>query len=100
VVLIFAAGLVVARGEHSGLREIRGSVLLSLVLSGIATGVSWLAYFKALQLAPASWVAPIDKLSLPITVILAAILLGETMTWRMAAGVVLMVLGALVIARG
>jgi transporter family protein len=66
-----------------------------LVLSGLATGVSWLAYFRALQMAPASWVAPIDKLSLPFTIVLAALWLREPFTWQVAAGVSLMVVGAL-----
>jgi transporter family protein len=61
----------------------------------VATGVSWLAYFRALQLAPASWVAPIDKLSLPLTIVFAALILGETVTWRAAVGVSLMAAGAL-----
>ncbi len=100
VVLIFAAGLVAARGEQAGLRELRGAALISLVLSGIATGISWLAYFKALQMAPASWVAPLDKLSLPITLVLAFVVLGEPFNWRIAGGVALMVLGAVVVARG
>jgi bacterial/archaeal transporter family protein len=100
VVLIFAAGLVAARGEQAGLRDLRGAALISLVLSGIATGISWLAYFKALQMAPASWVAPLDKLSLPITLVLAFVVLGEPFNWRIAGGVALMVLGALVVARG
>jgi transporter family protein len=99
VVLVFAAALVAARGEYVALRSIRGGVLASLMLSGIATGISWLAYFKALQLAPASWVAPIDKLSLPITVILAVVFLGEALTWRMSLGVALMVIGAFIVVR-
>jgi transporter family protein len=68
---------------------------LFLALSGLATGVSWLAYFRALQMAPASWVAPIDKLSLPFTVVLATLWLRESVTWQLAAGVTLMVVGAL-----
>lgn len=95
IVLAFAWGIVLARGESAGLREIKGRTLLFLVLSGIATGVSWLAYYKALQLAPASRVAPIDKLSLPITVALAALVLAEPISLRLAAGVALMVAGAL-----
>ena len=69
--------------------------LLFLALSGLATGVSWLAYMRALQMAPASWVAPIDKLSLPLTLLIAGVFLRETITWQMAAGAALMVLGAL-----
>jgi len=95
VILLFAWGIVVARGETSGLREVKGRTLLFLVLSGVATGVSWLAYYRALQLAPASKVAPIDKLSLPITVILAALILAEPLSRRLVAGIVLMVIGAL-----
>jgi transporter family protein len=66
-----------------------------LVLSGLATGVSWLAYYRALQLGPASRVAPIDKLSLPMTIALAAVVLGEPITARMAIGVALMAIGGL-----
>jgi len=95
VVLAFAAAIVFARGEHEALRLVRGRTLLFLVLSGIATGVSWLAYFRALQLAPASRVAPIDKLSLPITIVIAGLALGETISWRLMLGVALMVGGAL-----
>ena len=94
VVLVFAWGIVLARGETAGLREVKGRTLVFLVLSGVATGLSWLAYFRALQLAPATRVAPIDKLSLPITVVLAALLLGEPVSLRLGAGIALMVLGA------
>jgi transporter family protein len=69
--------------------------LTYLVLSGLATGISWLAYFRALQLAPASRVAPIDKLSLPLTVLCAGLFLGETLSWRLILGALLMVAGAL-----
>lgn len=99
VVLVLAAALVTVRGEHVALKDVRGGTLAALILSGVATGISWLAYFKALQLAPASWVAPLDKLSLPITIILAVLVLGEAFSWRSALGVVLMVAGALLIAR-
>jgi transporter family protein len=96
VVLVFAWGIVLARGEATGLRELKGRTLAFLLLSGVATGLSWLAYFKALQLAPASRVAPIDKLSLPITVTLAWLALGEPISMRLAAGIGLMVVGAIV----
>lgn len=95
VVLVFAWGLVVATREHHALRDLKGRSLLFLVLSGLGTGVSWLAYFKALQMAPASRVAPIDKLSLAFTVVLAYVVLDESISWRLAAGVALMVAGAL-----
>jgi transporter family protein len=95
VILAFAWGLVLARGETHALRTLSMRTWLFLALSGIATGLSWLAYFKALQMAPASRVAPIDKLSLPITMLLAWLLLGESLSWRMALGSAIMVLGAL-----
>src|ERR1700730_5193972 len=58
-----------------------------LVLSGLSTGAAWFAYFRALQLGPASRVAPIDKLSLPLTILLATLSLGEPLSWRLCAGI-------------
>ena len=72
--------------------------LVCLVLSGVATGLSWLCFYRALQLAPASLVAPIDKLSVAFAIVLAVVLLGEELTWRVAVGGILIVLGALVVA--
>jgi len=95
VVLVFAWGIVLVRGEAVGLRDLKGRALAFLILSGVATGLSWLAYFKALQLAPASRVAPIDKLSLPITVVMAWLTLGEPISLRLGIGVGLMVAGAI-----
>jgi transporter family protein len=95
VVLVFAWGIVLARGEHRALAGIGRRPILFLVLSGIATGASWLAYFRALQLGPASRVAPLDKVSLALTVLLAWSVLGEPMTWRVAGGAALMLAGAL-----
>ena len=100
VVLLFAWAIVFATREQSALRTIKARSLLFLVLSGVGTGVSWLAYFKALQLAPASRVAPIDKLSLALTLLLAAFVLGESISWRVAAGAALMVAGALLTLTG
>lgn len=94
VILLFAWSVVLARGEAVGLRDISGRALVFLLLSGVTTGLSWLAYFKAMQLAPASRVAPIDKLSLPITVVLAWLTLGEPVSLRLGVGIGLMVAGA------
>jgi transporter family protein len=99
VILLFVGGLVLVRGEFRSFTAIAPRSLVFLVLSGCATGLSWLAYFRALQLGPASAVAPIDKLSLPMAVALAAIFLGEPMSWRLALGVALMVAGALLTLR-
>lgn len=95
VVLIIAWGLVLALGERHALMSMPRRSWIFLSLSGIATGLSWLAYFRALQLGPASRVAPIDKLSLPLTIILAAVVLREPIGWKVAAGVAMMTAGAL-----
>ena len=95
VVMIVAWGMVLGLGQQHAVPTLSRRSLMFLALSGVATGVSWLAYFRALQMAPASWVAPIDKLSLPFTILLAALWLREPMTWQVVAGVSLMVIGAL-----
>ena len=96
VVACFAWALVFALGEQRVATQLPRRTLLFLALSGVATGISWLAYFRALQMAPASLVAPIDKLSLPFTIVLAALFLRESLTWQIAVGVALMVIGAVV----
>ncbi|MFO0675924.1 MAG: EamA family transporter [Polyangiaceae bacterium] len=93
VVLIFAWGLVLATGEVRELSKVTTRSWTFLALSGVATGLSWIAYFKALSLAPASRIAPIDKLSLPITIVLAAVVLREPVTPKMGAGIALIVGG-------
>lgn len=100
VVLVFAWGLVFAAREHHALRDLRARSVLFLVLSGIGTGASWLAYFKALQMAPASRVAPIDKVSLAFTILLAGFVLGESISWKVGVGVALMIAGALLTLAG
>lgn len=95
VVLVFAWAIVFATGEQAILRSIKGRSLLFLALSGVGTGVSWLCYFRALQMAPASRVAPIDKASLGFTILLAALVLGEGISWRVTTGAALIVVGAL-----
>ena len=71
---------------------------LYLGLSGLATGLSWLCYFRALQLGPASRVAPIDKLSVALVILFAMLFLGERLTWGKALGGVLIVAGAIFVA--
>lgn len=96
VVAVFAWTTVFGLDQQRAIPTISRRTLVYLVLSGLATGVSWLAYFRALQMAPASWVAPIDKLSLPLTILLAVLWLREPLTWQIAAGVALMAIGALI----
>ncbi len=88
-------GLVAVRGEFGALKTASSQTFLFLALSALATGISWLAYFKALQMAPAAHVAPIDKLSLPLTIALAALVLGEPLSLKLVCGVVLMAAGAI-----
>ena len=95
IVLIIAWSLALAFGERHALMEMPRRSWIFLSLSGVATGLSWLAYFRALQLGPASRVAPIDKLSLPLTIVLAAAFLGESISWKVGVGVAMMTAGAL-----
>jgi len=95
IVVVFAWVMVFAANEQRAITQVSRRSLLFLALSGLATGVSWLAYFRALQLGPASRVAPIDKLSLPLTIMLAILWLGEPISWRVAMGVGLMTIGGL-----
>ena len=98
VVLVFAWGIVILRGEHHALAAVRGRPLLFLALSGMATGLSWLFYYKALKLGEASRVAPIDKLSVALAVGMAFVFLGEKPTTGNVLGAVLVVAGVLVTA--
>jgi transporter family protein len=100
VILVLVIGVVAARGEWQPLGDLSRRAVLMLVLSGVATGLSWLCYYRALQLAPASRVAPIDKLSVAITIVVGVLVLGEPLNWRVAVGGGLIVAGALVLARG
>lgn len=97
VILLFAWGIVFAQGTFKQFTSISRFSLLFLILSGIATGLSWLFYFRALKLGEASKVAPIDDLSLVITIVLATILLKERLTPPIAIGAVLMTAGAIII---
>jgi transporter family protein len=86
---------VLARGEAKHFSAFTTRTWLFLSLSGIAHGLSWLCYFRALQLGPVSRVAPIDKLSFVIALVLGVVLLHEKLTWPLAAGAVLIVAGVL-----
>lgn len=97
VILIFAWGVALITRKQS-LSTISGQTWLLLVLSGIATGLSWLCYFRALQLGEASQVAPVDKLSVVVAIVLAAIFLHERVTWHHWVGGVLIFTGAVVLA--
>ncbi|WP_143306347.1 EamA family transporter [Chitinophaga vietnamensis] len=97
VILVVAWGIVLARGEYKGWTGISRHGLTFLVLSGLATGLSWIFYFKAIQVGKVSQVAPVDKLSVALTIILAAVFLHEAITWKTAIGALLIISGALVL---
>lgn len=97
VILLFAWGIVWYQGTAKQLIDLPKFSLYFLILSGITTGLSWLFYFRALQLGKASQVAPIDKLSLIITILLAAIFLREKLTVQVLLGGLLMASGAILI---
>ena len=96
VVLVMAWAIVLVTGVQGGLAFISAKSWVFLVLSGLATGASWLCYYRALQLGQASLVVPIDKLSLVITLVLAVVLLREQLTARGVVGAVLVTVGAIV----
>ena len=95
VVLLMSWGMVFITNVQGGIMEISRRSWIFLILSGFATGVSWLCYYKALQLGQASKVVPIDKLSVVITMVLAAVILQEQFTPRSLIGCVLIAGGTL-----
>lgn len=96
VVLLFSWAMVFLVGSQDRLGSIGGKTLLFLVLSGLATGGSWLCYYRALQDGPASLVVPIDKLSILVTVLFSYVVFHEKLSRRSALGLVLLVGGTLV----
>jgi bacterial/archaeal transporter family protein len=100
VVLLLATAISVVTHRPSDLASIAFRGWFFLAVSGVATGLSWLCYFRALQLAEVAKVAPIDKLSVVVALILSMVFLGETLTLRETFGALLIVIGAIVIAIG
>jgi bacterial/archaeal transporter family protein len=98
VVVAFTWLIAYAARQQGSFRVPSNKTWLFLVLSGLATGLSWLCYFRALQIGPASRVAPIDKLSVALVIVFSAVFLGERLTWGKALGGGLIVAGAIVVA--
>ena len=96
VVLAMAWGMVFLTHAQSGITQISKKSWLFLILSGLATGASWLCYYRALQIGEASKVVPVDKLSVVITLVLAFVFLHESFTMKSAVGAVLITAGTLV----
>lgn len=95
VVLLMSWGMVFITHSQSGISSISNKSWLFLILSGLATGASWLCYYKAIQLGEVSKVVPIDKLSIVITLVLAVIFLHEKFTFKSAVGSLLITVGTL-----
>jgi transporter family protein len=98
-VILILAWLIAAMTNRQPLQTLTSRTWLFLVLSALATGASWLCYFRALQLGEASKVAPIDKLSVVVAIVLGATFLGESMTWVHWVGTALIVGGVLLLAK-
>ncbi|MBA3647922.1 MAG: EamA family transporter [Chitinophagales bacterium] len=97
VILFLAWGIAWFRGGTDSIYSLTRYNILFLVLSGIATGLSWIFYFKALQIGEVSQVAPVDKASVAIAIVLAVIFLGETLTLKMIAGIVMIIFGTILL---
>ena len=97
VILILAWSLALFKGVVPSVQNLSKQNWLFLVFSGIATGCSWIFYFKALQAGKVSQVAPVDKLSVALTILLSVIFLGEALTLKSAIGALLIIAGTLVL---
>lgn len=97
VVLVMAWGIVLMTGKLNQLPDISSKSWIFLILSGLATGLSWLCYFYALQIGEASKVVPVDKFSVVITMVMAFFILGETVTVKTIIGGIMITLGTLVL---
>lgn len=97
IILIVAWGIVLAKGEIKGIPELSKHNLLFLVISGVSTGLSWIFYFKALQIGKVSQVAPVDKLSVALTIVLSVVFLGEALTLKAALGAAFIIIGTLIL---
>ena len=98
VVLIMAWGIVFLTVGQHGIGEIGKKSWLFLILSGLATGASWLCYYRAIQIGQVSRVVPVDKMSVVITLILSFVLLHEQFTWKSGVGALLITVGTLIMA--
>ena len=95
VILVLVWGIVFATVGVADIKSLNATNWTFLILSGAATGLSWMFYFAAIQLGPVSRVAPIDKLSIVLTIVLSFVVLGETVSWQAIGGGVLIAAGTL-----
>lgn len=97
VILVIAWAIAFFRGATAGIALLSRQNILFLCLSGIATGLSWIFYFKALQMGKVSQVAPLDKLSVALAIVLSVVFLGEALSWKEAIGALLIIAGTLIL---
>jgi len=97
IILIIAWAIVLFKGAGTGITSLSKQNIIFLCLSGVATGLSWIFYFKALQMGKVSQVAPVDKLSVAIAIILSVAFLGEVLTVKSAIGAALIIAGTVVL---
>ena len=97
IVLVMAWSITMLKGSTTSLHNFSRQTWLFLILSGLATGLSWLFYFKAIQIGKLSQVAPVDKLSVALTIVFSVIFLGEAMSMKTAIGAALIITGVVVL---
>lgn len=97
IILMLAWGIILFKGNAGSLFNLSKQNWIFLILSGCATGASWIFYFKALQLGEVSQVAPVDKLSVALAILLSVIFLGEPVTWKSAIGALMIIGGTFVL---
>lgn len=97
IILFITWGIVFFKGSFTTMGSLSKHNILFLVLSGIATGVSWVFYFRALQLGKIAEVAPVDKLSVALAILLSVLFLGEVLTWKIAVGASFVIVGTLIL---
>lgn len=100
VVVVFLVGLITLQGKWDNITRLHRSTVISLLASGLATGLSWVCYFYALKLGNASAVAPVDKLSVVLVAIFGYFLLGESVSWPHWLGILLIATGCVVVVIG
>ncbi|MCW1963209.1 EamA family transporter [Chryseobacterium viscerum] len=97
IILLVAWGIVFVRSEYKGIPALSRHNLIYIAISGVATGLSWIFYFKALQLGKVTLVAPVDKLSVALTIVLSVLFLGESLTLKTAIGALLIIAGTVLL---
>ncbi len=100
IMFICMLAITLAVGKFSAIHDIKDKAVLSVILAGIAGALSWFFYFWALKVGKASQVAPIDRFSAVLTIILAVLFLGERISWKVAIGAIVMTFGAVLVALG